>query len=90
MDIQEVVVVLNHHAINEEYGVVVATIIDVDAQLFAYNIVGTLLLAKEPNVDIGASAVLRHGIDETKPVALEYKHLNTLLVIYICKLCDSF
>ena len=45
MDVQEVVVVFDHHAVDIEDSVVVATLIDVESEAFTHYLIGVLLLA---------------------------------------------
>ncbi len=81
VDVQEVVVVLDHHPVDAEYGVEVFLLVDRDPLFAAQQGVGLLLPAVEPDVDIAAGPVLGHRVAEAQAVALEQHGTDAVLCV---------
>ena len=89
MHVDEVEVVLDEHAVDDEGGVMVHILVNLDTLDVAQQLVGALLLAKLPDVDVATLSVFGRGVVEAHAVAFEQHQTYVMLVVEGRQLADE-
>ena len=88
VDVQKVEVVFDQDAVEGEGRVVVDILVYLHLPLAAQQLVGLLLAAVEPDVDVAARPVLGPRVGEAQSVPLEKHHRNAVAVHEGCQAAD--
>ena len=89
VDVQEVEMVFDQNAVEGEGRVMVDILVDLHLSLAAQQLVGLLLAAVEPDVDVAARPVFGPRVGEAQSVPLEKHHRNAVPVHEGCQAADD-